>query len=366
MNNAHTHSHTGLQNRRVGLTCWVRRLLWLAILLYLPVVLTDRAIGGINLSNVQLLNLSLTQINLMLIAMLGALSLNFLTGCAGLISIGHAALYAVGAMTAATAGTQWGWPFPVVLLMAAMTGSLAGLLAGLPSLRVRGLYFVLSTMALHYIVIFAFLEFQFRFFDVVGIPYNPATLAGFELNTPTRWYGFLLVITAGVFWGLRNTLRSREGQALMAMRDHELAATALGMDVRLLRLKAFMLSSAIASVAGALYAYYLTNVTSETFGISFAIQFIAMIIVGGMGSLVGSMVGAAIWLLLPSIINLAASQAGDTTGLVHLVLVEHKAQLVQLIFGCLVMVLLIFAPQGLAGLGQQWFKRRSSARSKVS
>ena len=247
MNNAHTHSHTGLQNRRVGLTCWVRRLLWLAILLYLPVVLTDRAIGGIHLSNVQLLNLSLTQINLMLIAMLGALSLNFLTGCAGLISIGHAALYAVGAMTAATAGTQWGWPFPVVLLMAAMTGSLAGLLAGLPSLRVRGLYFVLSTMALHYIVVFAFLEYQFKFFDVVGVPYQAAKLGAFELNTPMRWYFFLLPTVVLVFLGLKNTLQTREGRALMAMRDHELAATSLGADVRILRLKAFMLSSAIAS-----------------------------------------------------------------------------------------------------------------------
>lgn len=348
-------------------TDWSRWAGWtiaIAVVLYLPVVMTDRAIFGIPLSNVQLLNLSLTQINLMLIAMLGALSLNFLTGCAGLISIGHAALYAVGAMTAATAGTLWGWAFPWVLLAAGVTGAFAGFLAGLPSLRVRGLYFVLSTMALHYIVMYAFLEYQFKFFDVVGIPYKNASLGGFELSSPMRWYGFLLLLTVLVFWGLRNTLRSREGRALMAMRDHELAATSVGADVRILRLKAFMLSSAIASIAGALYAYYLTNVTSETFGISFAIQFIAMIIVGGMGSLGGSLVGAALWLLLPSIINLIASQASETTGLVHLVLVEHKAQLVQLIFGSLVVVLLIFAPDGLAGLGKQWRKRRHTGQQE--
>lgn len=341
---------------------WVWWVAVVAVLLYLPVVMVERAIFGIPLSNVQLLNLSLTQINLMLIGMLGALSLNYLTGCAGLISIGHAALYAVGAMTAATAGTLWGWPFPLVLLAAAFTGALAGLLAGLPSLRVRGLYFVLSTMALHYIVVYAFLEYQLKFFDVVGVPYKTAAIAGFEFNTPMRWYFFLLPAVVLVFWGLRNTLRTREGRALMAMRDHELAATSLGADVRILRLKAFMLTSAIASVAGALYAYYLTNVTSETFGISFAIQFIAMIIVGGMGSLGGSLVGAAIWLLLPSVINLIASQASETTGLVHLVLVEHKAQLVQLIFGTLVIVLLIFAPGGIAGLGKQWRERRQSQR----
>jgi ABC-type branched-subunit amino acid transport system permease subunit len=111
----------------------LRRWAWLALcvglLCYLPVVLTERAAFGVALSNMQLLNLGLTQINLMLIAMLGALSLNYLTGCAGLISIGHAAFYATGAMTAAITGTQWGWPFPLVLMAAAAMGALAGLLA---------------------------------------------------------------------------------------------------------------------------------------------------------------------------------------------------------------------------------------------
>ncbi len=343
---------------------WVWRAVLVAAVLYLPVLLTERAIFGYALSNMQLLNLGLTQINLMLIAMLGALSLNYLTGCAGLISIGHAALYAMGAMTAAAAGTLWGWPFPLVLLAAGVTGALSGLLAGLPSLRVRGLYFVLSTMALHYIVIFAFLQFQFKFFDVVGIPYGAAKLGPIELATPMSWYFFLLPVVALVYWGLSNTLRTREGRLLMAMRDHELAATAVGADVRILRLKAFALSSAIASMAGALYAYYLTNVTSEAFGINFAIQFIAMIIIGGMGSLWGSLVGAALWLLLPSVINGFASQAGDSTGLVHLVLVEHKAQLVQLIFGALVILLLIFAPGGIAGMGKQWRDRLFAKRGQ--
>ncbi len=337
---------------------WLVSALGLAVLLYLPFVLSERAIFGIGLSNVQLLNLSLTQINLMLIAMLGALSLTFLTGCAGLISIGHAALYAVGAMTAATTGTLWGWPFAWVLVAAAVTGAMAGLLAGLPSLRVRGLYFVLSTMALHYIVVYAFLEYQFKFFDVVGIPYPTAALGSWELNTPMRWYFFLLPTVALVYVGIRNILSHRSGQALMAMRDHELAASSLGVDVSGLRLKAFMLSSSITSVAGALYAHYLSNVTSETFGIGFAIQFIAMIIVGGMGSLGGALVGAALWLLLPSVIQLIASQASETTGLVHLVLVENKAQLVQLIFSSLVIALLIFAPSGLAGLAQKWRQPR--------
>ncbi len=323
----------------------------IAALFYLPTLLTERAVFGVRLSNMQLLNLGMSQVNLMLISMLGALSLNYLTGCAGLISIGHAAFYATGAMTAAIAGTQLGLPFPLVLICCAVAGAIMGVLAGLPSLRVRGLYFVLSTMAVHYVVIFVFLEYQFKVFDVVGIPYGVASLFGFELNTSTRWYFFLLGFVAVVYWGLSSSLRTREGRALLAMRDHERAAVSAGIDVRILRMKAFGLSSAIAAMAGALYAYYMSNATAESFGIGFAIQFIAMIIVGGMGSLPGALIGAAVWLLLPSIIAGFASEMGPMSGIVGSMLVENRAQFVQLVFGLLVIVLLIFAPGGLVGLG---------------
>lgn len=329
---------------------WIMRAFILAVLIYVPFVLTSRSAFGIPLSNMQLLNLGLTQINLMLIAMLGALSLNFLTGSAGLISIGHAAFYATGAMTAAIFGTQFGWPFPLVLVCAAIAGALAGVLAGLPSLRVRGLYFVLSTLAVHYVVVFLFQEYQFKFFGVVGVPFRQPSIGPIAIDSPIRWYFFLLPLVALVYLGLRNVLATREGRALMAMRDHELAATAMGADVRILRLKAFALSSSIAAVAGALYAHLLTNATSEVFGINFAIQFIAMIIIGGLGSLSGSLLGAAVWLLLPTIITGLTSFAADSTGILRMVLVDHRPQLVQMIFGLLVIVLLIFAPGGMADL----------------
>ena len=343
---------------------WIWLIAGVALLCYLPVVLTDRAIFGVRLSNMQLLNLGLTQINLMLIAILGAISLNYLTGCAGLISIGHAAFYAVGAIAGAVTGTQWGWPFPLVLIAAALAGAVAGVVAGLPSLRVRGLYFVLSTLALHFIVVFLLSEYQYKFFDVVGVPFNEARVGPFALDTPMRWYFFLLPLVVVVYLGLRNTLRSREGRALLAMRDHELAATAAGIDVRILRLKAFAFSSAIAAIAGALYAYYLTNVTAEFFSINFAIQFIAMIIIGGMGSLGGSVVGAAIWLLLPAIITGFATQMGTSGGAVGKLLIESKPQIVNLIFGLLVILLLIFAPGGIAGLGRQLRNRLSSWQAR--
>ena len=331
----------------------LRVLLGLALLafaLYLPFVLTERAAFGHRLSNVQLLNLGLSQIDLLLIAMLGALSLNFLTGSAGLISIGHAAFYATGAMTAAVAGTLWGWPFPLVLVASAITGAAVGVLAGLPSLRVRGLYFVLSTLAAHHVVAYAFLQMQVRLFDVSGVPYEVARLGPLALDTPLRWYFFLLAAVVLVYWALRNGLDMREGRAIRAMRDHETAAQAAGIDVRILRLKAFALSSAIASIAGALQAYFMTNLAAETFGLDFAIQFIAMIIIGGLGSLPGSLFGAAVWLLLPSILSGLAPQGG---GAVAALVAAHKPQLVQLVFGLLVILLLLFAPGGLASLGRR-------------
>ena len=333
-----------------------RRVLWLALLAvllcYLPVVLDSRALFGMRLSNTQLLNISLTQVNLMLIILLGALSLNYLTGVAGLVSIGHGAFYALGALAGAVVGTQAGLPFPVALAASALLGAVAGLVAGLPSLRVRGLYFVLSTFALHYIVVFGLSEYQFRVFDVVGIPFNDAALGPVLLDSPLRWYFFLLVLCTLVYWGLANSLRSREGRALMATRDHELAAGAAGIDVRVLRLKAFALSSAIAAVAGTLYSYYMTNVNAEFFSINFAIQFVAIIIIGGMGSLVGSILGSAVWLLLPAVITGLAAHAGSGDTAVGTFLTENKPQLVNLLFGGLVIVLLIFAPEGIAGIGR--------------
>ena len=336
---------------------WTRWLWWalaLAVLCYLPQVLQTRSVFGIRLTNMQLLNIGLSQVNLMLISMMGAVSLTYLTGCAGLISIGHAAFYAVGAMVGAVVGTQWGLPFPLALAAAALMGALVGVVAGLPSLRVRGLYFLLSTLAMHHIAHFCMSEYQYRFFDVVGIPLPEATLGGYALDNPMRWYFFLLVLVALMFVGLSRTMRAREGRALLAMRDHELAATSVGIDVRILRLKAFGLSSSIAALAGCLYAYYMTNVNAEFFSLNFAIQFIAMIIVGGMGSLAGAAVGAAVWLLLPSIIGGVVTQAGASGMAWAQAVSVHKPQIVNLTFGLLVVLLLLFAPTGLAGLARQW------------
>jgi len=194
-------------------------------------------------------------------------------------------------------------------------------------------------------------------FDVIGIPLENANLGPWTLDMPLRWYFFLLILCVLVYAGLRNSLRSREGRTLMATRDHELAASAAGIDVRVVRLKVFALSSSIATVAGTLYSYYMTNVNAEFFSITFAIQFVAIIIVGGMGSLAGSLVGSAVWLLLPAVITGLAANAGSEDSAAGAFLMENKPQLVNLIFGGMVVLLLIFAPEGIAGIGRNLHDR---------
>ena len=332
--------------------------LFAAFLVYLPFVLNSRMVFGYRVGNMALLNLGLAQVDLMLVSIIGAVSLNFLTGCAGLISVGHAAFFALGAMAAAAAGQQLGLPFVATLVAATLAGALAGVVAGLPSLRVRGLYFVLSTMALHFIVVFSFAEDQYAFHDVAGVTMGDATILGYELDSNVKWYFFLLPIVVLVCAMLQSVLRHREGRAMLAMRDHELAAASAGIDVRVLRLKVFAFSSAIASLAGALQAYYLTTVSAEIFTLDNAIHFVAMIIVGGMGSIMGGVAGAVVWLLLPSVLVGTVVEMKMLPGTLTQFLVSHQPQVVNLTFGVLVAVLLIRAPGGIAGLYDDLMRRR--------
>ena len=318
----------------------------LAILLYLPYVLQFRSIFGVRLSNMQLLNIGLSQVNLTLISIIGAVSLNYLT-----------AFFALGSMVAAATGMHLKLPFLATLVAAMLAGAMAGVVAGLPSLRVRGLYFVLSTLAIHFIVVFVFAEYQYAFHDVTGVAVGDAKIGSFEIDSGIKWYFFLLPITVLSCLLMRNTLFHREGRAVLAMRDNELAAAAAGIDVRILKLKVFAFSSAFASLAGALQAYYLSNVAAEMYSLNFAIQFIAIIIVGGMGTIGGGVIGAIVWLLLPSILMGAATEVKSGPGDFASFLLAHRPQIVNLIFGSIVALILIFAPHGIAGFLRPLWQR---------
>jgi branched-chain amino acid transport system permease protein len=344
--------------RSRGGVVWL--LLLVAALAYLPSVLENRAAFGYYFTETQLLGIGLPQVNFMLIAMMAALALNVLVGYTGLLSLGHAAFFSVGAIVAAVLDVQHSTPFPLVILAAGLAGALVGGFFGLPSLRLRGLYLLLSTLALHFIALWVFLRYQTDNFGPSGIAYEAPSIAGLTFDTDRRWYFLLVVLTGLVLLACRNLLVMREGRSLVAVRDHEVAAGSLGINVGLQRVKTFALTSGITSAVGALYVYYLGNTTSDAYTLELVINYFAIIIIGGMGSLLGAVLGAIVWQLLPQVIQTLSTSVDPTTPVVGDLLNQYQGQTVSLTLGVLVILIMILSPAGLAGLWRDL--RRAATR----
>lgn len=279
------------------------------------------------------------------LAAIGALSLMLLTGHAGQISLGHAGLLAAGAFTAGILFNEFHAPFFITLPAAAAVGALLGVIFGLPSLRLRGLYLAVSTLALYFVVAYLGGEYESNRGFSTGIMIDAPQLGGFALRNPRAWYFALLFAAALTLIFCANLLRSRTGRAWRAIRAHETVAEALGIGIASYKLLAFVISSAMASVAGALFAYYRGFVSVEAFSLFLSIQYVAMIIVGGMGSLLGAVLGAVFVTLLPygieaglRLLPHAESYAGT------LFAIDYSA------FGVVMILFLVFEPLGLVGI----------------
>jgi branched-chain amino acid transport system permease protein len=239
--------------------------------------------------------------NLCLLACIGALGLMMLTGFCGQISLGHAAFLAIGAFTTVIMTVHLKMPFIVVVPAAALSGAMVGFIIGLPSLRFRGVYLAISTLAMHYAIIFLCTSYQARFGTSAsaGITIADPTIGPFRLRGEYAWYYFLLVLVTLVTIACVNLVRTRPGRAWMAIRDRDIAAETLGINLTRYKLAAFMLSATLASVSGSLAAYYSNVVTVEGYTLDLAVIYVAMIIVGGMGSILGGLLGAIFITLLP-------------------------------------------------------------------
>lgn len=235
------------------------------------------------------------------LAGIGALGLMLLTGFCGQISLGHAAFLAVGAFTTVIMNVHLSAPFVIVVPTAAVVGAVLGFIIGLPSLRFRGVYLAISTLAMHYAVIFlcTFYQSNFAKSASAGIAIPDAAFGSFVLRGDHAWYYFSLLCLALVTFGCVNLVRTRPGRAWMAIRDRDIVAAALGINMTRYKLLAFMISSTLAAVSGSLLAYYSNVVTVESYTLDLAVIYVAMIIVGGMGSVLGALMGAAFITLLP-------------------------------------------------------------------
>lgn len=283
------------------------------------------------------------------LASIGSLSLMLLTGFAGQISIGHAGLIAAGAYVVGIMSREWQAPFWLTLPAAAMTGGLLGMIFGLPSLRLRGLYLAVSTLALHFIVIYAGGEYESWRGYATGITIDPPRLAGFEISSELEWYFILLVGALVALVICNNLLRSRTGRAWSAIRTRETVAAALGIPVIKYKLWAFVISSSMTAVAGALFAYNRNFVSVEAFSLYLSIQYVAMIIIGGMGSLLGSILGATFVTLLPYAIESAIGLLPNADRYVNTLYALNYAA-----FGLVTIVFLLLEPRGLVGIWKRF------------
>jgi branched-chain amino acid transport system permease protein len=297
--------------------------------------------------------LALDLANQVLLGSIGAVALMLLTGYAGQISLGHAGLLAAGAFTGGILSKELGASFWVTLPAAALVGAGLGIAFGLPSLRLRGLYLAVSTLALHFIVIHAGAEYETRRGFSTGIVIDPPKIGDWVLRDARAWYFVLLAFAAANLLFSLNLLRSRTGRAWRAVHGREAVAEALGISVRRAKLAAFVVSSAITAVAGCLFAYYRGFVSVEAFSLYLTIQYVAMIIIGGMGSLLGAILGTAFVTVFPYAIEAAMRFAGLAERLSSIVFAVNYAA-----FGLVMLLFLVFEPQGLVGIWrriQDWF-----------
>ncbi|WP_432825617.1 branched-chain amino acid ABC transporter permease [Dactylosporangium sp. CA-092794] len=305
--------------------------------------------------------------NLVLIAAFGAYGLNLITGYAGQASIGNAGFMAIGGLGGWYVG-QHTSSFLVSLLAGAASGLIAGAIVGAIALRWRGFYLVLATLAVQSIVVFVMQEIQLggsKF--VAGFTFDVASIGGWAVDDDQRWFTLLAVLLALVIFGVVGPIDGKFGRAWMAIRENEGAADVSGINVTWTKILVFSVGSAIISLGGALSASYAGSMSYESFTLDVSTSFIAMIIVGGLGSMTGPLLGAIVVTLIPYLISSGGnSDLGRTlndlnggTGLPFL----------EIIFYCVIVLLfLVFEPAGLSNLGPRLWRavRRAAQRRNGS
>jgi branched-chain amino acid transport system permease protein len=283
-----------------------------------------------------------------LILSLAALGLNILTGYCGQVSIGHGAFMAVGAYAAYNIAIRVpGLSFLVVLVLAGLAAALVGMIFGIPSLRIKGLYLAVATLAAQFFFdwVFARVKWFTNYAPSGSVSVPNIDLFGFVLDTPQRKYLFVLAIVALFALIAKNLVRAQVGRSWMAIRDMDVAAEVIGIRPMAAKLSAFAVSSFYVGVAGALWGFiHLGSWEPLAFSITLSLNLLFMIIIGGLGSILGSFFGAAFIVVLPIFLNQAPNWLGIpiSTGMI--------SHLEFMIFGALIIFFLIAEPHGLARL----------------
>ena len=276
------------------------------------------------------------------IHLIASAGLNIMTGYTGLISLGHAAFMGVGCYTAAWLA-QRGLPFVITIPAAGAMAAGLGIVVGLPSLRIKGLYLAVATLATQFLLVFVFREWDGVTGGVRGVNVPNASLFGLELHNDQRMAYLIMAVAALLLVAARNLFRTRVGRAFIAIRDKDISAEVLGIDLLRYKLAAFAIGTGYAGVAGALLGYFYRAMTPEYFTLQLSIFYLAAIIVGGLGSQLGTLLGAIFMTLVPealrAIVALIAQWAPRAT--------EILSPVQEIVFGGLIIGFLAYEPHGL-------------------
>ncbi|KQW90072.1 ABC transporter permease [Massilia sp. Root418] len=283
-----------------------------------------------------------------LIFALAALGLNILTGYAGQLSLGTAAFMAVGAFASYNFILRIpGIPVLLAFVLGGLCAAMVGIAFGLPSLRIRGFYLAASTLATQFFVVWCLTKIGWltNYSSSGVITAQKMEILGYAFDTPARKYLLVLLVVSVMALLAKNMVRSNVGRSWMAIRDMDVAAEVIGFRPLRTKLMAFAVSSFYCGVAGALYAFaYLGTVEPEAYNLDLSFRILFMIIIGGVGSILGSFLGAAFIVLLPVFLNILAHGLGLPTSV--------ASNLELMVFGALIIFFLIVEPHGLARLWQ--------------
>jgi branched-chain amino acid transport system permease protein len=310
-------------------THWVFLLAFLILLFTMPVYSSERII---------------TMATIMGITIISVLGLNILTGYCGQISLGHAGFMAVGGYVSAILTAKLGWPFWVALPCAGLGAGVAGIIFGLPSLKIKGFYLIMATVAAHFIIIWVILQFYGVTGGADGMSVPKPEIGGLVLKSKASYFYLVMIITCISVYFAKNIVRTRAGRAFIAIRDNDLAAEVMGVNLWAYKLMAFFIGCVYAGVSGALLVHYYAFTSTDIFPFMNSVWYLGMLIVGGMGSMTGVIFGVVSLKLLDELVTIVGPMLA---AVFPVIAAQAAASLALIMRGLVIILFLIFEPRGL-------------------
>ena len=293
--------------------------------------------------------------NSLAITVIVVLGLQIVSGYCGQISFGQSAFMAVGAYTSSILTIKFGISFWLALPLSGIVAGAIGIIGGAPSLRIKGMYLAMATIAIHFVLIWFILHLKITG-SFKGIYPSPPSLWGFEFDTDERMYYIIMTVMIIMTYAARNLMRTKAGRAFVAIRDNDLAGEVMGVNIYYYKLLAFFISCFFAGIGGSLWAHLITVVNAEQFTLFHALEYIGMLIIGGMGSIPGVFFGVLFIRILNEIVMFTSPILARTFPWLG---TSPAAALGLIAFGLAVAIFLIFEPRGLA---HKWETFKASYR----